>query len=91
VYDRYQPVYALEEEIFQELDKNVFAGKSLFIAVGADDPKSKLLNDHRAFTEKLISRGYTNFRLYSTEFPGKGHYDIPEFAFAEGMIRMFDE
>ncbi len=91
VYDRYQPVYALEEEIFQELDKDVFAGKSLFIAVGANDPKTKLLNDHRAFTEKLMGRGYTDFRLYSTEFPGRGHYDIPEFAFAEGMIWMFGE
>ncbi len=91
VYGKYQLVYALEEEVSQELDKDVFAGRSLFIAVGSDDANTQLLNAHRVFTEKLTSRGYTDFRLYSTEFPGRGHYDLPEFAFAEAMIWMFAE
>jgi len=91
VYDRYQVLYRPAEAIFQGSDTDVFAGKSLFIAVGTDDPKTQLVNAHRAFTEELASREYADFRLYHTEFEGKGHYDLPEFAFAEAMIWMFGE
>ena len=91
VYDSYQKAVQLEETIFQELDATAFSGKTLFIAIGADDPKTQLLNAHRAFTEKLIGRDYADFNLYSTEFEGKGHYDIPEFAFSEGLIWAFSD
>jgi enterochelin esterase-like enzyme len=91
VYDSSLEAYRLEERIFQELDAHAFSGRSLFVAVGADDPKLELLNAHRSFVERLTSRGYTDFRLISTEFPGKGHYDIPEFAFSEGLISLFSE
>ncbi len=91
VYDSSLETYKLEEKIFRELETNAFAGRSLFIAIGEDDPKVELLNAHRAFTEKLTSRGYTDFKLTSTEFSEKGHYDIPEFAFSEGLIWLFSE
>jgi len=91
IYDSSLETYKLEEKIFQELDTNTFSERSLFIAVGEDDPKVELLNAHRSFTEKLISRGYTDFKLTSTEFSGRGHYDIPEFAFSEGLIWLFSE
>jgi enterochelin esterase-like enzyme len=90
-YDSSLATYKLEEKIFKELNTNIFSGRSLFIAIGTDDPKVELLNAHRAFTEKLMSRGYTDFKLNSTEFSGKGHYDIPEFAFSEGLIRLFSD
>lgn len=91
VYDRSLDAYKLEEKIYQELDVNTFSGKSMYIAIGANDPKIDLLNAHRSFTEKLTSRGYADFKLVSIEFSGKGHYDIPEYAFSEGLIWLFSE
>ncbi|MCP4421850.1 MAG: alpha/beta fold hydrolase [Chloroflexi bacterium] len=91
VYDSYQKAVQLEETIFQELDAPAFSGKTLFIAVGADDPKTALLTAHREFTEILVGRDYANFNLYSTELAGKGHYDIHEFAFSEGLTWVFFE
>lgn len=89
IYDRSLETYQLEERIFRELDSNAFSGRYLFVAVGADDPKVELYNAHREFTEKLTGRGYSGFNLTSIEFAGKGHYDIPEFAFSEGLIWLF--
>lgn len=91
LYDSSLETYKLEEKIFGELETNAFAGRSLFIAIGADDPKLALLNAHRVFAKKLTNRGYMDFKLKSTEFSGKGHYDVPEFAFSEGMIWLFSE
>jgi|GEM_PF-4924776 len=79
----------LEEQIFQSGNADAFSGRSLFIAVGADDSNLELLNNHRLFSERLVNRGYTNFRTGSTEYPDRGHYDIPEFAFSEGLIFLF--
>lgn len=91
VYDNSLKTYKLEEKIFKELNTNTFSGRHLFIAVGTDDPKVELLNNHRSFTQRLTGRGYTDFKLTSTEFSGKGHYDIPEFAFSEGLICLFSK
>ena len=83
--------YKLEEKVFRRIVNASFSKKSLFIAVGAEDPKVELLNTHRVFTKKMSSRGYADFNLFCTEFPGKGHYDIPEFAFSEGLTWLFAE
>ncbi len=91
VYESYRPAVKLEEKIFQELDQHAFSGKTLFIVVGASDPKQDLLRAHRAFTKKLRGREYVDLRLNSKEFSGKGHYDIPELAFEQGLIWAFDE
>ena len=84
-------VYNLEEKVFRKIGNGSFSRKSLFIAVGAEDPKVELLNAHRAFSKKLSDRGYAGFNLFCKELPGKGHYDIPEFAFSEGLTCLFAE
>ena len=91
VYDSFKKATKLEEKIFQELGENAFSGKSLFIAVGEEDANAALLKSHRSFTEKLVGRSYPDFRLKSLEYAGKGHYDIPEFAFSEGLTWIFSE
>jgi enterochelin esterase-like enzyme len=82
-------VYALEEKLYEEKCSCSFSGRSLYVAIGSDDSKTRLLNEHRNFTNKLVSRGYAEFNLIHEEFTGKGHYDIPEVAFKEGLIRLF--
>lgn len=91
VYDKTQKVSKFEEQLFEELGATSFDDRSLFMAIGADDPKSELADAHSAFAGLLTSRGYRDFNLYITEFPELGHYDIPEFAFSEGLIWVFSE
>ena len=69
----------------------MFSGKSLYIAIGTDDPKTELLEAHRVFTNKLINREYEELQLMNTELSGRGHYDIPEFGFSEGLTWLFSE
>lgn len=89
VYKERTKVYNLEEKLSSDNNQNVFAGKRLFMGIGDRDPKKELLNAHRIFTKKLVNRGYSNFRLFNTEFTGRGHYDIPEIGFEEGLKWMF--
>ncbi len=88
VYDPSLPACQLEETIFTEMGENAFKDRNLYMALGADDPKEELANAHREFAKKLTGRGYSRFNLKSVEFPGKGHYDIPEFGFREGLIQL---
>jgi enterochelin esterase-like enzyme len=89
VYSTELEAARIEEKLFTEQGACSFAGRSLFIAVGSDDPKDWLLDAHRMFTQRLANRGYTEFNLIITEFPGKGHYDIPEFGFREGLLGIY--
>ena len=85
VYNKNTQTYKLEEELAQTKNNKLFKGKSLFIAIGDSDPKTELLNAHREFSEKFSARNYTRFKLLNTEFEGRGHYDVPEFAFEEAL------
>jgi enterochelin esterase-like enzyme len=89
VYEPTSSAFQLEEALGESASTQGFGGKSMFIAIGSQDPKSELLNDHRIFAEKLVDRNYNNFRLLSKEFEGKGHYDIPEIAFEEALIWIY--
>ncbi len=91
VYGSTLEPYKLEEKIFQELGADAFSGRSLFIAVGASDANTELLKNHKVFAEKLTGRGYAEFHLSSRVFPGRGHYDVPEYAFSKGLIWVFSE
>jgi enterochelin esterase-like enzyme len=82
-------VYSLEEKLFQEKGVINLFGRSLYLVIGSNDSKTRLLNEHRNFTNRLVGRGFANFNLIHEEFPEKGHYDIPEDAFKAGLIRLF--
>lgn len=78
----------LEEKCSQEHGSLSFSGRELYLAIGEDDPKTELLESHRKFSSKLASRNYQDLVLFTREFPGKGHYDIPEFAFREALLQL---
>jgi predicted alpha/beta superfamily hydrolase len=90
-YDLLTPIIDLEEDLYNDFGNDRFTNQSLFIGIGQNDPKTSLVNAHTEFTEKFLGRNHINLRLTNIVFEGKGHYDIPEFAFQEAMIWLFAE
>ena len=91
VYGTKTETYKLEEDLAKAEDTELLSGKSLFIGIGGLDAKLALLKAHREFVKKLVDRKYKGVNLRSTEFQNHGHYDVPEFAFEEGLKWIFRE
>ncbi|MBI9050853.1 MAG: hypothetical protein JEZ00_15640 [Anaerolineaceae bacterium] len=89
VYYEELEAYKLEEKINQQRASSSFSGKSLYMAIGSVDDKTRLVEHHSTFINKLQYRNYKNFNWVSEIYEGKGHYDIPEVAFAKGLTWLF--
>lgn len=92
-YDTTRKPYKDEETLSKQEDVNAFIDRKLFISVGVRDSISLpwgidpvlLIDAHREFIIRLIEHNYSRLDLNTTEYPERGHWNIQEEAFRDGI------
>ena len=76
------------QKIIAEKGSDVFANMNFYMAVGSDDG---FYTDNIVFMNNIIDMNYQNFNFNNTIYEDYYHYDIPEIAYQQGMIWLFQD